>query len=153
METVINDNYIKNIINKPDIVYNNDNNTDTANGFCYSIHYIANKLENKMMQYTKDINIHSNIENISLLINNFNEENKYKFFENIISFIYDNDNKIRHILTENKNRIMEMPFLLCPEIFIVFWGLDNCMFSITDNKNEVFTNNEIEIIRNLWYCV
>lgn len=85
---------------------------------------------------------------ICILMSFFNKENQEKCINEIDNFIEENKQKINHIFIDNKNRYI--PFLMQPEIYIIFWGLSNCIFSITDNW--CFDDDELELIKNLW-CI
>ena len=85
---------------------------------------------------------------MKLILNLFTQEDQRKIETEIESFITDNDQKIQHIFKDNRNRYADITFLTQPEIFVIFWGLSNRRFSITDNW--CFDENELESIQNLW---
>ena len=70
--------------------------------------------------------------------------------QHIEIFIFENESKIQHIFDENRNRYAEIPLITQPEIFLIWYGLEYYEFSITDNWDSYFEDNDLEIIRNLW---
>mgnify|MGYP000588550652 CR=1 FL=1 len=75
---------------------------------------------------------------------------KNEINENIELFIINNDAKIQHIFNDNRSRYAEIPLLTQPEIFIIWYGLEKYPFSITDNWDSFFDEDELEIVQNLW---
>jgi len=90
------------------------------------------------------------IENIRILCDFLTQEEKDKINNDIEKFILDNDEKIEFIFNENESRFCEIPILTQPEIFIIWFALENFRFSITDNWSEYFDEFELEKIQSIW---
>ncbi len=113
------------------------------------VYTLLRKLEGKIYKYAlTDFDRDLSIKQMKLILNLFTQEDQRKIETEIESFITDNDQKIQHIFKDNRNRYADITFLTQPEIFVIFWGLSNRRFSITDNW--CFDENELESIQNLW---
>lgn len=113
------------------------------------VYTLLKKLEGKIYKYgLTDFDRELSIEQLSLILEFFNSEEQKRIHGEIQSFISDNDSKIQHIFNDNRSRYAELQFLTQPEIFIIFWGLTNSPFSITDNW--CFDQDELESIQALW---
>lgn len=117
------------------------------------LYTILRKLEGKIYKYAKiDFDREMSIENIKTLLNFFSLSEKDDINHNIENFIAENSNKIESIFNENKSRFYEIPFLTQPEIFIIWFGLENFKHSITDNWDNYFDEFELEQIKSIWGC-
>ena len=68
----------------------------------------------------------------------------------IDSFILNNEQKIKRLYDENRNRFYEILFLTQPEIFIIWYMLQNNPFTIQDNWANDFEEEDLEQIKTLW---
>ena len=119
-------------------------NKDNING-------ILHKVEGKIYKYAKvDFDRETTLYILSKFTEFLSSDNIHKIQTEIESFININDKKIRKIFTENKIRFHEIPFLTQPEIFIVWYALENFEFCLTDNWNNYFDPSDLEQIQTIW---
>lgn len=110
---------------------------------------LLRKLEGKIYKYAlTDFDRDLSINQMKLILDFFTQEEQRMIEAGIESFITENDQKIQHIFKDNRNRYADITFLTQPEIFVIFWGLSNRRFSITDNW--CFDEDELEAIQILW---
>ncbi len=115
------------------------------------IYNLLRRLEGKLYKYAEtDFDREISINNLTILLSFFTENEKNEINENIELFIINNDAKIQHIFNDNRSRYAEIPLLTQPEIFIIWYGLEKYPFSITDNWDSFFDEDELEIVQNLW---
>lgn len=115
------------------------------------VYTLIRKLEGKIYKYAKtDFDRETSIENFGMLIKFFNSSELCKIANEIESFISSNDEKIKVIYTENHDYFHEKLFLTQPEIFLIWYGIENFEFSITDNWRDYSDEFELEQISSLW---
>lgn len=115
---------------------------------------LLRKLEGKIYKYAKvDFDRETSITALKNLIAYFSQEEISRINLEIENFISLNDNKIVAIFEENKNRYHEITFLTQPEIFLVWYALENYPFSMTDNWDADFFNDDLEQIKSLWGAI
>ncbi|WP_455094536.1 GTP pyrophosphokinase [Prevotella koreensis] len=113
------------------------------------VYTLLRKLEGKIYKYAlTDFDRDLSIKQMELILDFFTPEDQRKIETEIELFITENNQKIQHIFNDNRNRYADITFLTQPEIFVIFWGLSNSRFSITDNW--CFDEDELESIQNLW---
>lgn len=113
------------------------------------VYTLLRKLEGKIYKYAlTDFDRDLSIKQMKLILDFFTPKDQRKIETEIESFIAENNQKIQHIFNDNRNRYADITFLTQPEIFVIFWGLSNSRFSITDNW--CFDEDELESIQNLW---
>ena len=113
------------------------------------VYTLLRKLEGKIYKYAlTDFDRDLSIKQMELILDFFTPEDQRKMETEIELFITENNQKIQHIFNDNRNRYADITFLTQPEIFVIFWGLSNSRFSITDNW--CFDEEELESIQNLW---
>lgn len=116
-----------------------------------SVFALINKLEGKTFKYAKlDYDRETSLRNFNVLISYFSQKEQEKIYSNIESFIFNNHKKIERIFEENRSRFHEVIYLTQPEIFLVWYALDNFFFSITDNWANDFDTNDLQYIATLW---
>ncbi|MGE9313296.1 hypothetical protein ACLOAU_16725 [Niabella sp. CJ426] len=112
---------------------------------------LLRKTEGKIYKYAKvDFDRELSLHVLNKLVNYFEQAELNDIIKNIDSFIASNEKKIRRIFKENAKRFYEISFLTQPEIFIIWYSLENHEFSITDNWNNDFEEEELEQIQILW---
>ena len=115
------------------------------------VYTLLRKLEGKLYKYAEtDFDRELSVENLTIILTFFTQEEQNNIDSEIESFIIDNDTKILHIFDDNRNRYAEIPLLTQPEIFVIWYGLEKYLFSITDNWNCHFEESELEMIQTLW---
>ncbi|GHT07594.1 hypothetical protein AGMMS49525_16750 [Bacteroidia bacterium] len=115
------------------------------------VYTLLRKLEGKLYKYAEtDFDRELSVENLTTILTFFTKEEQNKIDTEINTFIEANNIKIQHIFNDNRNRYAEIPLLTQPEIFVIWYGLEKYLFSITDNWNEHFDKSELEIIQTLW---
>ncbi|MDR0872314.1 MAG: hypothetical protein LBN27_02455 [Prevotellaceae bacterium] len=112
---------------------------------------LLRKLEGKLYKYAEtDFDRELSVENLTTILTFFTKEEQNNIDTEIETFIEENNLKIQHIFDDNRNRYAEITLLTQPEIFVIWYGLEKYLFSITDNWNEYFDENELEMIKTLW---
>lgn len=117
-----------------------------------SAYTLLRKLEGKFYKYAKidfDREISSNT--IDILLGYFEDETDLNLLiKDINCFIVKNELKIKRIYDENRNRFYEILFLTQPEIFIIWYMLQNNTFTLEDNWGNDFEPEDLEQIKILW---
>lgn len=115
------------------------------------VYNLLRKTEGKIYKYAKvDFDRETSLIVLSNLITFFEQEELSKMLKEIEQFIAINESKIKRIYKENSKRFHEIPFLTQPEIFIIWYAIEKFTFSITDNWNNKFDEEELEQIQALW---
>lgn len=115
------------------------------------VYTLLRRLEGKIYRFAEtDFDRELSVENLSKILDFFSDEEINSLDQHIDTFIEENHAKILHIFNDNRNRFAEIPMLTQPEIFVIWWGIENFPFSITDNWNNFFEESEIETIQTLW---
>jgi putative GTP pyrophosphokinase len=108
-------------------------------------------LEGKIYRYAKvDFDRASALRNIKVILAFLNEVQQNQLVEGIDKFILKNDEQLKQIFEENRIRYHEIDILTQPEIFIIWYCLDNFKFALTDNWHDEFDWTELEKAANLW---
>jgi putative GTP pyrophosphokinase len=116
-----------------------------------SVYYILRKLESKIYKYAKvDFDRDISVYTLKIILNYFSKDEKKIIFSEIDSFISKNEEKIQRIFDDNRIRFYEFSFLTQPEIFLIWYGLEEYLFSIEDNWSNDFDPFELEQIATLW---
>ena len=112
---------------------------------------ILRKLEGKIYKYAQaDYDRDTSIYNLKILLNYFSKEQQNDFIKNIESFITTNSDKIKNIFFTNKLRYFEFPFLTQPEIFLIWYILEQYPFILEENWDNDFDHSELEQIKIFW---
>jgi len=113
---------------------------------------LLRKLEGKFYKYAKiDFDREISLNTINILLSYYeNETNINQVINEIDSFIISNEQKIQRIYDENRSRFHEILFLTQPEIFIIWYMLQNTPFSLKDNWANNFEEEDFEQIKTLW---
>lgn len=113
---------------------------------------LLRKLEGKFYKYAKiDFDREISLNTINILLNYYEDEtNINQVINEIDSFIISNEQKIQRIYDENRNRFYEILFLTQPEIFIIWYMLQNNPFTLEDNWANDFEEEDLEQIKTLW---
>ena len=113
---------------------------------------LLRKLEGKFYKYAKfNYDREISLKDINTILNYFETDNeRHDLIKNIESFIINNEQKIKRIYEENRGRYHEILFLTQPEIFIIWYMLQNNTFTIEDNWDYDFDSENIEQIKTLW---
>lgn len=113
---------------------------------------LLRKLEGKFYKYAKiDFDRKISLNALDIILGYYeNESFVIKVINEIDSFILINDQKIKRLYDENRNRFYEIIFLTQPEIFIIWYMLQNNPFTIQDNWTSDFEEEDLEQIKTLW---
>lgn len=113
---------------------------------------LLRKLEGKFYKFAKsDYDRDISLSCINTILSYFEAENtKLLLISSIEAFITTNEQKIQRIYEENKGRFYEILFLTQPEIFIVWYMLQNNRYTIKDNWVNDFDTEDLEQIETLW---
>lgn len=101
---------------------------------------LLRKLEGKFYKFAKvDFDRDTSLKDINIILEYLESENEQmKAINNIDSFLNKNDKKIQKIYNQNRKRFHEILFLSQPEIFIIWYMLENFYFAISDNWENDF---------------
>ncbi len=113
---------------------------------------LLRQLEGKFYKYAKiDFDREISLNTLSVVLSYYENDNiANQAINEIDSFILDNEKKIKRIFDENRNRFCEILFLTQPEIFVIWYMLQNNPFTITDNWANDFEEEDLEQIKTLW---
>tara|TARA_B110000967_G_C18874721_1_gene557628 strand:- start:260 stop:1243 length:984 start_codon:yes stop_codon:yes gene_type:complete len=113
---------------------------------------LLKKLEGKFYKYAKfDYDREISLKDINTILNYFETESeRQELINDINNFIINNEQKIQRIYEENRGRYHKILFLTQPEIFIIWYMLQNNTFTIEDNWDSDFDSEDIEQIKTLW---
>ncbi|MGZ3757252.1 MAG: hypothetical protein ACXVAY_07520 [Mucilaginibacter sp.] len=126
-------------------------NKDLSNNPDNILYVLLRKLESKIYRYAKiDFDRTSALINIKTILGYLSAEQQEKLLKNIDEFVNINGNLITQIFNENRIRFHEISYITQPEIFIVWYCIDNFFFEIKDNWENDFDINELDQIAILW---
>ncbi len=113
---------------------------------------LLKSFEGKFYKYAKvDFDLELSLFNINILLNYFKDlKSEKEFTTNIEKFISKNESKIINIYRENKNRLYNQLFLTQPEIFLIWYMIENYYFLINDNWSENFEQDDLDFLQVLW---
>ena len=113
---------------------------------------LLRKLEGKFYRYAKiDFDREISLSTLDIVLGYYkNETIVSQVISGIDNFIKTNEQKIQRIYAENRNRFYEILFLTQPEIFIIWYMLQNNPFTIDDNWANNFEEEDLEQIKTLW---
>ncbi|MDR1285719.1 MAG: hypothetical protein LBJ88_05935 [Campylobacteraceae bacterium] len=112
------------------------------------------KIEGKFYKYAKvDYDKEITTDNMAFLSTIFTKENKENINNGIESFIDMNRNKIEAIFNDNRFRFHEIPLLTQPEIFIMWYALENFENILIDRWNNYFDFYDSEQVQTFWGIV
>lgn len=113
---------------------------------------LLRKLEGKFYKYAKiDFDREISLNTLDIVLGYYeNETFVNQAINEIDSFILNNEQKIKRLYDENRNRFYEILFLTQPEIFIIWYMLQNNPFTIQDNWANDFEDEDLEQIKTLW---
>lgn len=113
---------------------------------------LLRKLEGKFYKYAKiDFDREISLNTLDIVLGYYqNEAFVNQAINEIDSFILNNEQKIKRLYDENRNRFYEILFLTQPEIFIIWYMLQNNPFTIQDNWANDFEEEDLEQIKTLW---
>ena len=112
---------------------------------------LLSKIEGKFYKYAKiDYDKEITIDSLTFFSTIFNEQKEFLLKNGIEKFVSDNDKKITAIFEENRFRFHEIPIITQPEIFIMWFSLENFENALTDNWNNHFDYSDLEKIQTLW---
>lgn len=116
------------------------------------VYTLLRKIEGKFYKFAKfDYDRVTSLKDINIILNYFEtEEAKRELINNIETFIASNEQKIQRIYDENRGRFYELLLLTQPEIFIVWYMIQNHLFAIEDNWQSDFDADDFEQIKTLW---
>ncbi|OAD91461.1 hypothetical protein A7A78_02905 [Aequorivita soesokkakensis] len=121
---------------------------DSLNNLIYKF---IRLLEGKVYKYAKvDFDRATSIYNFEKLLADFPENKKEYIFEKIEEFIKINDEKIKRIFEENEIRYHLIPLLTQPEIFLIFYMLENHEALLEKTFSNDLEYNELETIMGIW---
>jgi putative GTP pyrophosphokinase len=113
---------------------------------------LLRKLEGKFYKFAKfDFDREISLSDISIILGYFEtDQERQKLINEIDNFITLNEQKIQRVYDENRSRFYEILFLTQPEIFIIWYMLQNNPFTIEDNWEFDFDAEDLEQIKTLW---
>lgn len=115
------------------------------------VYTLLRKLEGKIYRFARvDFDRELSFIQLKILLSFFSETHQNHLISGIDNFIKKHEQKIRDIFDDNQSRYFEIPFLTQPEIFLVWYGLEEFFFNIDDNWENEFDRFELEQIQTLW---
>lgn len=115
------------------------------------VYSLLRKIESKIYKYAQvDFDRELSLHFLRIFLGYFEEEDRKKIISEIDSFIATNSEKIKQIYEDNKTRFYQISVLTQPEIFVVWYAIENFFFTVDDNWRNDFDENELEQIQNLW---
>ncbi len=113
--------------------------------------HILSKIEGKFYKYAKvDYDREITLDSLMFLEGIFPGDNITALKNEIENFIAYNEEKIEAIFEENRLRFHEIPALTQPEIFIIWYALENFEHTLTDNWSNHFDTSDLDHIKILW---
>lgn len=118
------------------------------NNIIYS--YIR-KLEGKIFKYAKvDFDRQTSITNLKHLFSQFNSQIQKDLIEKVLDFVLKNDDKIEKIYKNYSNQFYKNPILTQPEIFLIFYMLNNHISVLEDIYINELDYDELDKIKGIW---
>lgn len=115
------------------------------------VYSIIRKLESKIYKYAGvDFDRDTSIFYLGIIMGSFETKEVDAINNAIIDFISINSEKISNIFTLNKPRFYKIPYITQPEIFIVWYCLENYLFKIEEIYTNNFDDDELEQIKAIW---
>ena len=115
------------------------------------VYTILRKLEGKIYRYANiDFDRESSLMNISIIINSLEIRQREKLINGIGEFIQNNEQKIIKIFKTNRHRFYKLSYITQPEIFIIWFCLENFLFTIEGIYANEFDEDELEQIKAIW---
>jgi len=115
------------------------------------VYKMLRRLEGKIYKYAQiDYDRVTSIKTLRIILSYLSTAERNIVFTGINKFIQMNNRKIKTIFQENKNRYHEISILTQPEIFLIWFCLEQFPYSITEPWDNDFDPNDLEEIKNLW---
>ncbi|MFC5282796.1 hypothetical protein [Pedobacter alpinus] len=122
--------------------------SDNPDNIIYSL---IRKLEGKIYKYAQvDFDRVSSLINIKIIINYLDIKQQEKLLNQIDEFINIRKDKINQIFEDNRIRFHQLSFITQPEIFVIWYCLENFYFEIVDEWENDMDLYELEESANLW---
>lgn len=114
------------------------------------VYQLLRSLEGKTYKYAQvDFDRETSLMNLKTIIGWF-ETHRDTIVADLESFIKRYDSKIKGIFDQNRFRFHEIPFITQPEVFLIWYGLDNVSPYVEDNWGDTFDHEELEQLKSLW---
>lgn len=108
-------------------------------------------LEPFLYKYAKvDYDRETSMSTIKGIIEHFSIEQINLFKAKIPEFINKNNTKITTVFDENKENFYRLSLLTQPEVFLVWYCLEDAEYVLRDNWSNHSDDSELETISNLW---
>ncbi|NVO09092.1 MAG: hypothetical protein HXX16_03930 [Bacteroidales bacterium] len=116
------------------------------------IYNLLKKIEGKFYKFARfDYDKETSLKDINTILSYFETDKaKQELINNIESFVTNSEVKIQKIYDENRSRFHEILLLTQPEIFIIWYMLQNNSFTIEDNWQNDFDADDLEQVKILW---
>lgn len=102
------------------------------------------------MNYDRELSIETIDRLTSLLVENAQSNENDKLKKNVVSFIQGNEQKIRQIYKDKSRRFHEVLLLTQPEIFLIWYMLENFSCILDDNWDDYFDSEDLTMAKTLW---
>lgn len=121
---------------------------EKENGMAYQF---IRKLEGKIYRFAKvDFDRHSSLIKLKVLLKPFDIENQRRFLGEVSSFITANEKKLEKLFNDYSTEFHHIPFLTQPEIFLIFYMLENHESTLESIYANDLDKNELERIKGIW---
>jgi len=115
------------------------------------VYALLRKTEGKIYRFAKaDFDRDTSLFTLNILKSYFKDEQLQTILKGLDGFITRHEEKIRRIFRDNRKRFVKYPYLTQPEIFVIWFALEEFPFSITDNWENDFDLQELEQIKTFW---
>ena len=126
-------------------------NEQITSSYENTIFSVLKSIEGKFYKYAKiDFERDLSFKNLKTILGFLSEDQIGKLKSEIKIFIENNDEKIRIIFKEKEDYFYKSIFLSQPEIFIIWYCIENFSFIIKEKWKDEFNNDEFEILENWW---
>lgn len=121
---------------------------DLKNNIAY--HFIRN-LEGKVYKYTKsDFDRDLSIFYFNKLLSEFGADKKEELIDLVKKHAENNDSKLKNLFDENMIRFHKIPVLTQPEIFLIFYMLDNHLSLLESIYVNELDEDELNTLKGIW---
>lgn len=115
------------------------------------IYLLIRKLEPKFYRFAKvDYDREISRYMFERILGYFTDDQNAKMMKEIGDFINSNEQKIKNIFDENRNRFFEIPILTQPEVIVIWYFLKTAYFNLTENWAADFDEYELQQLHTLW---
>ncbi len=115
-------------------------------------HQILNELEGKIYRYAKvDFDRELALDNINAILGYLSANPIMKELPvRLLEFVDKNEAKIDGIFEDYRERLHEVSLITQPEIFLIWYALDNAYHTLSSKWDNDFDSDDLELASTLW---